>query len=54
MDTQIEIKCLCCGRPRVVEPKTIYAYICSDCTKKLKQEFEEKNKLAPYGPLSDA
>lgn len=42
MEKSVEIKCLGCGRPLLVKPKTIYAYICSDCTKKLKQEFEEK------------
>lgn len=43
MEELVEIKCLGCGRPRLVEPKTIYAYICSDCIKKLKQEWEENN-----------
>ena len=43
MEELVEIKCLGCGRPRLVKPKTIYAYICGDCTKKLKQAFEEKN-----------
>ena len=38
----IEIRFLGCGRPHLVDPKTILAYICSDCAKKLKQEFEEK------------
>ena len=42
MGIQVEIKCMCCGRPRMVEPKTIYAYICSDCTKKLEQELKER------------
>jgi DNA-directed RNA polymerase subunit RPC12/RpoP len=56
MGSQVEIKCMCCGRPRMVEPKTIYAYICSDCTKKLEQELKEKNyklQISSLQPFND-
>ena len=40
----IEIKCLGCGRPRWVLPKTTIAYLCTDCCKELKQELKQKKE----------
>jgi predicted RNA-binding Zn-ribbon protein involved in translation (DUF1610 family) len=39
----IEIKCVGCGQPRLVPPKTIIAYLCPDCCKKLKQKINSEN-----------
>lgn len=39
----VEIKCIGCGLPQMVPPKTIIAYLCADCCKKLKREIDSKN-----------
>lgn len=39
----IEIKCLGCGRPRWVLPKTTIAFLCPNCCKELEQKINSKN-----------
>ena len=39
----IEIKCLGCGRPRLVPSKTIIAYLCADCCKELERKINSEN-----------
>ena len=39
----IEIKCVGCGRPRLVPPKTIIIYLCADCCKELKRKINSEN-----------
>ena len=39
----IEIKCVGCGQPRMVPPKTIITYLCANCCKELKRKIDSKN-----------